>query len=284
MNGNLKLVPRINPRITRVVCVASGKGGVGKTHTTLNLALALESIGKKVLVIDADFGLANLNIMLGSDPEFTIEDFLYGSMPLEDIMFKVSSNFSLISGGSGISDLAHLSSQQRLAIHEELERVASEYDYLLIDSPAGISPDALFFSAAATEVVVVVTPEPTSLTDAYAVIKILSQEYREREVSVVVNCAPAGGLKQAELVYKRLEKAAFEFLQVKVKYLGTIPVDPLAYECILSRTPLFSRYPNGLASRAIRKVAQKLESDYSFTRTKGGLQFFFERFVEIGAS
>jgi flagellar biosynthesis protein FlhG len=278
------LVRKDQPNITRVVCVASGKGGVGKTHTTVNLALALESIGKRVLVLDADFGLANLNIMLGVSPEYTIEDFFYGSMSLDDILTRVSNNFHLIAGGSGVADLVNLSSEQRLEIHNELERVASSYDYLLIDSPAGISPDAMFFSAASTEVVIVVTPEPTSLTDAYAVIKILVQKYREREVSVVVNCAPSGMTQEANIVYKKLEKAAYEFLGVTVRSLGCIPSDPLVSECILSRTPLFRRYPNGVAGRAIRRLATRLENDYPFMRAKGGLQFFFEKFIELGAS
>jgi len=284
MSSTLRLVPKDQPKITRVVCVASGKGGVGKTHTTLNLALALESIGKRVLVLDADFGLANLNIMLGVSPEHTIEDFFYASMPLDDILMRVSKNFHLIAGGSGVAELVNLSSDQRLEIHNELERVASGYDYLLIDSPAGISPDAMFFSAASTEVVIVATPEPTSITDAYAVIKLLAQKYKEREVSIVVNCAPSGMTQESNIVYKKLEKAAFEFLGITVKSLGCIPNDPLVSECILSRTPLFRRYPNGVAGRAIRRLATRLEHDYPFMRAKGGLQFFFEKFIEFGAS
>jgi len=284
MEGSLRLVTKEHPKITRVVCVASGKGGVGKTHTTMNLAFALESIGKRVLVLDADFGLANLNIMLGVSPENTIEDFFYGSLPLEEIILKVTNNFHLIAGGSGVAELVNLTSAQRLEIHSELERVASGYDYLLIDSPAGISADAMFFSAAATEVLVVVTPEPTSITDAYAVIKLLTQKYKERELSLVVNCAPSGMTQESNIVFKKLEKAAFDFLGVRLKYLGSVPTDPLVSECILSRTPLFRRYPNGIAGRAIRRLANRLESEYPFVRAKGGLQFFFEKFIEYGAS
>jgi flagellar biosynthesis protein FlhG len=284
MTRSLRLVNGGNPPITRVVCVASGKGGVGKTHTTLNLALALESLGKRVLVLDADFGLANLNIMLGVMPEYSIEDFFYGSMPLDEIVFKISDGFHFLAGGSGIWELTTLSSEQRLDIHSQLEALAGLYDYLLIDSPAGISSQALFFSAAANEVLLVVNPEPTSLTDAYAVIKVLTERYRERQVLVVVNCANSQLKLGAENVYQKLRQAAADYLNVNVHYMGAIPSDPLVGECILDRTPLYRRYPNSVSGRAIRRLASKLNNESPYMKAKGGLQFFFEKFVELEAS
>lgn len=284
MTTQLRVVPG-RTREPRVISIASGKGGVGKTHTALNLALALRHKGKRVLVLDADFGLANFNIMLGVSPAFTIQDYVDGVVSLEEVVFEVAPGFSFIPGCSGVLSVVNMSWERRRSLQLELEQVAKGYDYVIIDTPAGIGEDTLFLSAAASEVLVVVTPEPTSLTDAYALMKVVCQKYHERDFSILVNCAPRNlNPDEARTTFERIAAVCGNFLKIKLNYLGYIPCDPLISECILSRVPTFSRYPNGRAGRAILRLANRLENSKPTKGISGGVQFFFEKLIESGVS
>ncbi|HEU4683499.1 MAG TPA: MinD/ParA family protein, partial [Nitrospira sp.] len=171
----------------QVISVTSGKGGVGKTNVVANLGLALAREGKRVVVLDADLGLGNLDVLLGLLPQRTIEQVLNGTSRLTDILLEGPDGIKILPAGSGLPQLTSLSDAQILLLQDEIERLARSYDVLLIDTAAGITSNATFFASAAHEIIVVVSPEPTSLTDAYALVKVLSRRHRERRFKVLVN-------------------------------------------------------------------------------------------------
>ena len=172
---------------THVITVTSGKGGVGKTNVVANLAVALSRAGKEVLVLDADLGLGNIDVLLGLVPRYTLEHVLAGSHHLSDIVIPGPAGIQVLPASSGLPQLTSLSDAQQLLLQSELEEVAKTVDVLLIDTGAGISPNVTYFASAAQETVVVISPEPTSLTDAYALIKVLCRQHRERRFKVLVN-------------------------------------------------------------------------------------------------
>ena len=268
-----------NIGLTRVISFTSGKGGVGKTNSLINIGLALVNEGRRVLILDADLGLANVDILLGLTPKYTLEDLLYNQKNIEDIIIESENGLSVIPAGSGVLSLLNLDANKKSLIISEVERIAKDYDYLLIDTGAGISDDVLFFNTVAMEVVCVINSEPTSLTDTYSLIKVLSQR-GEKDFSILVNNVK--NETEAKNAYKKLFMAVEKFLRVKLKYVGFIPSDPIVNEAILEQKAFVDMYPSSEVSRKVVSLAKNMDADFFDFRVKGGIQFFFKELLEQG--
>ncbi|MCB0318341.1 MAG: MinD/ParA family protein [Bdellovibrionales bacterium] len=270
-----------NQDITRVISFTSGKGGVGKTNCLVNTAIALAREGKSVLVLDADLGLANVDVLLGISPQYTINDVLNGTKTLQEIMLDGPEGISVIPAASGIESICNLSTSQRMFLLDAIEEVAYKYDYLLIDTQAGIGADVMFFNNASSEIVCVINEEPTSLTDAYALIKVLSRDYGEKNISVLANNVPneESGLR----AFKRLQSAVERFLHINLKYIGFVPRDKAVLSALSDQRAVLELYPSSPAGIAFSRVARQLDSDFINLRVKGGIQFFFRSLLEMEA-
>ncbi|MBX7144165.1 MAG: MinD/ParA family protein [Oligoflexia bacterium] len=281
-----RMVPRVrtSPGVTRVMSFTSGKGGAGKTQTVVNIGTALARAGRKVLILDADLGLANVDVLLGLRPEITIFDVLQGRASLEEVMLDGPNGVSVIPAASGIEQLSRLTTAQRQRLMHEIENIAYDFDYLLIDTGAGIGADVMHFNCASQEIICIVNPEPTSLTDAYALIKVLSSTYGERSISILVNNVRSderSAEQEALSAYRRLSQAVGRFLQVDLKYLGFIPSDVAVLEAIRRQRALMEVYPSSPAGLATAAVAKRLDSEFGAQRVKGGMQFFFQQLLEM---
>lgn len=271
--NNSKATPAARTMPARVISVTSGKGGVGKTHTTVNVGLALAKLGKRVLLLDGDLGLANINIMLGFKPSLTLQAVLAGKARLAEIIVPHSLGFDVIPASSGVVEMTNLSEAERLALIESFDELATRYDYLLVDTAAGIGDNVLYFNDAAEQILVVIDPEPTSITDAYALIKVLSTKSGRREFDVVVNRAPAGS--DGRPAFAQLAAATDRFLNVRLKFLGSISEDESVVQAVIKQTPFLQLYPNTKASRDVTRLAKKIADNEGSRVPKGGLQFFF---------
>jgi flagellar biosynthesis protein FlhG len=240
----------------RVVAVTSGKGGVGKTSLVVNLGICLAGMGRRVVIFDADLGLANVEVLMGISPPCTLYDFVYGKKSLEDIIVPGPGGIKLVSGGSGFLELANLEHRQRQKLIDSLDYFDRETDFLLVDTGAGISKNVLGFVAAAGEVVVVVTPEPTSFTDAYSLIKVLSNYQVHRRVKLVVN--QALDKDEAAVTYKKMETVVSQYLNISLHSLGWVVKDSLLSQSVKEQKPLCMYYPRSPSARGIALLAQNL--------------------------
>jgi len=265
--------------LTRVISFTSGKGGVGKTNSVVNTALSLAEGGAKVLILDADFGLANIDVLFNCSAEYHMGHVINGTRDLSEIVVEVSDGVSFIPASNGVESLACLLPEQRQFIFESLQTVACNYDYLLIDTPAGIGPDVLFFNSASHEVICIIHPEPTSLTDAYAMIKVLSHTYGHRLIRVLVNCVESE--REALKAYDRLASAVEEHLFVRPEFLGFIPQDQALKSSAQRRSPLVKEFPSSPAASAYKSLAKKIERELFDYQLSGALQFFFQNLVQV---
>lgn len=269
-------------KLTRVISFTSGKGGVGKSSSVLNCAIALAQQGRNVLVLDADMSLANVDVMLGLKTRHTLEDFFSGEASLEELLIDGPEGIHIIPAASGIEHMCQLGSDRLLVLCEELERLALPYDYLLIDTAAGIGSNVMHLNSASSEIVCVINPEPTSITDAYALIKVLSSTYGEKSISILANNVV--NEREALMSYKRLARAVERFLHVQLKYLGFVPQDSALKQSIQEQKALVQIYPSSPAAVAFSGLARRLEADAYQPRVKGGMQIFFRQLMELSAN
>jgi flagellar biosynthesis protein FlhG len=270
---------KLNQDVTRVISFTSGKGGVGKTHTVVNTAISLAEQGASVLVLDADLGLANVDVIAGITPRGTLHDVLKGRCALDDILIEGPGGIIVIPAASGIEEIHALSSTEKMVLMSEVERIAHHYDYLLIDTPAGIGSDVMYFNSAAGEVVCVITGEPTSLTDSYALMKVLSSSYGERSFWVVVN--DVASETDAQIAYNSLSSAVQKFLHVETRLLGWVQSDDVVRECVMQRKPVSYLHPSSRVALGIAQVARQLMTHTPSQRIKGGMQFFFRQLLDL---
>jgi flagellar biosynthesis protein FlhG len=262
----------------RVISVTSGKGGVGKTSLVANLATAFQIMKKRVLILDADLGLGNMDIMLGLNPKYTINHVLKGEKTLDEVIITAPGGFKLLPAASGIQDLTNLDKSQRLFLLNELDTLHDRFDLILIDTGAGISSNVMYFNYAAMERIVVVTNEPTSLTDAYALIKVLIKEHHQKRFKVLVNFARSGS--EADRIYKSLSIVADRYLaSPSLDYLGWIPYDRQLPVAVRKQKVILETHPDAPSSRSIMALAKRLltEDEVAF---EGDIKFFWRRLLE----
>jgi len=241
----------------RILAVASGKGGVGKTNVVANLAAGLTDLGKRVIVLDADLGLANIDVLLGITPKYHLGHVLYGDKKLTDIMVAGPGGFRIIPASSGLQRLAELTLEQRDYLVKSFADLDGDADYLLIDTAAGISTNVLHFLRAAPEVVVVSSPEPTAIVDAYAVIKIVLAEEPAKTIRVLINSVISE--EESRDVFRQINSVVKRFLSREVIYLGYVERDPHVVKAVRSQVLVTHSYPTAPASRCFRQIAQAVD-------------------------
>lgn len=240
----------------RVWCITSGKGGVGKTSLAVNLAFSLAHQGTRVLLVDGDLGLANVDVLLGLEVRVTVQDILdRGADPLTTVV-SVHPCLGVLPASSGFPEMANLGPEDQNFLGEILQTIGASFDYVLVDTAAGLGPAVLWFNNMAHSSLVVVTPDPTVLTDAYALIKVMSQQYQRRQFHVLVNCVQGEG--EARQTFGALAKAATRFLDLRLDYLGAVPMDPAVRRAVRAQTSFLNQAPQSRASLALKKVAARL--------------------------
>jgi flagellar biosynthesis protein FlhG len=263
----------------RVISVTSGKGGVGKTALTTNIAITLAKMKQRVLIIDADLGLANIDVIFGLTPRFNLNHYFSGEQSLASIMVTGPSGIQILPAGSGIQQLTHLTAEQKLSFMNDLDELHDNFDYVLIDTEAGISENVSYFNVAAHDILVVTTPEPTSITDAYALMKLLSMKYHQKSFQLVVNKVEHAddGLD----VYQKLTVVSNRYLDIAIDYLGCIPANNKMHEAIRRQRAMVDLYPALKTSDAIVNLARALTADTKNHEPKGTMQFFWNRFFSF---
>lgn len=269
---------------TKIISVTSGKGGVGKTNMVCNLAYCFASMGKKVMIMDADLSLGNVSVVLGIVPKYNISQVIYGDKQLKDIIISDSNGIMVLPASSGVPELSNLSESQKIALMSRFDEFAGDIetfgepiDILLIDTGAGISSNVLYFNLAASEIYVVVTPEPTSITDAYALIKVLSVKYGEKYFSIIVNNVKSA--REAKDVYRHLSLVSDKFLKVSLNYLGYVLNDDNMPRSVIMQKPALSLFPDSKASECIKKLAYNILSQKDNKISNGNIQFFLNKLL-----
>ncbi len=263
-------------RKTRVIAVASGKGGVGKTNVVANLACVLAAAGRRVMILDADLGLANLDVLLGFAPQYNLSHVLSGEKSLVDIVIDGPRGIKVIPASSGIQEVTRLDAREQRILLDQMEAFDGQFDYLFIDTAAGISEMVTSFLVAAHASVVVVTPEPTSMTDAYALIKVLHNRFGEQEFHLLLNSVR--NMNEAEQVFDKLHLVCEKFLDISVDYLGYIPSDKAIPEAVRRQRAVVEMNPEAESSKQFLRVARELEQ-MPVKKQTGGLQFFWRRLL-----
>jgi flagellar biosynthesis protein FlhG len=266
----------LNPGPVQVIAVTGGKGGVGKTCVAVNLAAALAAQQKRVLLLDGDLGLANADVQLGLTPRYTLEHVLDGRCTLEEAVVDTPAGFRLIPAASGVTRLAELSTSEHLGLVQAFSHLSQGLDVLLIDTAAGIADGVRQFCQAAQHVLVVVNDEPASLTDAYALIKVLHRSHGLGRFQILANRSAATG--SGEVLFRKLERVTARFLDVVVEYAGEIPEDSFVRSAVRHQRCVVAAYPSSASARAFTRLAQRT-SRWKPPLSRGNVEFFIERLL-----
>lgn len=266
----------MQPGPVQVIAVTGGKGGVGKTCVAVNLAAAMAAQNRRVLLLDGDLGLANADVQLGLVPGHTLEHVLDGRCTLEEAVVETPLGFRLIAGASGVSRLAGLSTAEHLGLVQAFSHLTQGLDTLIIDTAAGIADSVLQFCQASQHVLVVVNDEPASLTDAYALIKVLHRRHGLRRFQVLANRSTSPG--SGEQLFRKIERVTSRFLDVVLDYAGEVPEDAFVRSAIRQQRCVFGAYPSSTASRAFSRLAGRV-TRWSAPEQRGNVEFFIERLL-----
>lgn len=253
------------PHLARVITVTSGKGGVGKSNVAVNLAIQLSRLNKRVVVLDADFGLANVEVMLGIRPKYTLTDMMYRGKSLREIICAGPEKIGFISGGSGLKEMVHLNHDQIQSLLGNMYELDSLADVVIIDTGAGISDSVIDLVKASSEVLLVATPEPTSITDAYALLKTLCRhrDFLESNTKIQMIANRAHSYNEGMELYKKLDAVVEKFLKIQMDYLGYVPYDEKLQKAIMKQQPVSIAYPNAQSSRAMVELAMLLDNHHT---------------------
>jgi flagellar biosynthesis protein FlhG len=262
----------------RVIAITSGKGGVGKTNIVANLGYAFSRLGKKVLILDADIGLGNLDVLLGLAPKYNLSHVIMGEKNIKEIIIPGPGNMQILPASSGIQELTSLSQDQKIALLKEIDELIDSADLLLIDTAAGISSNVMDFSVTAHEIIVVVSPEPTSITDAYALMKILSLKYSEKCCYLLTNLV--ANAQEGREVFRQLNLVARKFLDINIDYLGSVLFDEKVMKCVKHQKIVCELYPESPASRCYADLAQKISRARSKKLPSGNSNLFWNHLVQ----
>lgn len=272
----------------KIITVTSGKGGVGKSSVSINLAIEFRKQGKNVIIFDADFGLANIEVMFGAIPKFNLSDIVYKGKELKDIIVKGPMDIGFISGGSGVSGFGDLSKDQVVYLVYKLKELEDMADIIIIDTGAGIASTVMDFVVVSDEVLVVVTPEPTSITDAYSLMKALSRHEDFNKVNTNINII-TNRVKNREEginIFNKLNVVVSKFLNTEMKYAGMVENDDNMSKAIIQQKPISMAYPNSKASHNFKKIAENIinkdnpdfNGNYNDdSKNQKGLSLFFLR-------
>ncbi|MFT8350719.1 MinD/ParA family protein [Clostridium saccharoperbutylacetonicum] len=261
---------------TKIITVTSGKGGVGKSNFVVNLAITLQNQGKKVLIFDADLGMGNDDVLMGLYPKHNIFDIVFTGLEIKDIIVEGTNGVNLIPAGSALNKAQELTEEERKLFLKKLETL-DEYDYILMDTGAGVNKDVLSFIAASEELIILTTPEPTSLTDGYSLIKATDHFKLKTTAKIVVN--KAFTKEEGEETYKKFDRAVSKFLKINIEYLGCILEDRKLVQSVRQQKPFVVLYPNCDAANDIHNIAMKLMGQE--VNSLNGAKGLFKRLFNI---
>lgn len=266
-----------NPKPVSVFAVASGKGGVGKTNVSVNLSLALAELGKKVMLMDADLGLANVDLMLGLRPVYNLSHVLTGERTLEEVIIDGPGGIKVIPAASGIKMMSELSPMEHAGVIRAFSELSLDLDMLLVDTAAGISDSVISFSHAAHEIIVVVCDEPASMTDAYALMKVLNQDQGVQRFRILSNMTHSA--QEGQELFAKLVKVTDRFLDATLQYVGAVPYDDYLRKAVKKQRPVVEAYPRSRSAMAFKNLAQKADRWPKPEAATGHLEFFVERLI-----
>lgn len=266
--------------IARVITVTSGKGGVGKSNTSINLAIQFRKLGQRVIILDADFGLANIEIMFGAVPKHNLCDLIYQGKNIKEIITWGPMEVGFISGGSGIAGMSNLSRDYLAYIIQNLAELDAIADIIIVDTGAGISDAVLDFLVASGEIILVTTPEPTSITDSYSLLKALSRHERyDKDYSQIkVMANKVDSADEGQTLFNKLNAVVNRYLHLPITYLGSVPQDQQLVKAVMQQTPVSIQNPNSKASIAYEQIAGRL-MNLEEKLTKRGMAAFFSHIV-----
>lgn len=270
-----------NHKPVQVIAVTSGKGGVGKSNVTVNLAVTLAKEGQNVLVMDADLGLANIDVLLGINPDYNLSHVVNGECTLEDTMVEGPAGIHIIPASSGTRSMSDLTPAENAGIIQSFSELTTPVDTLLIDTAAGLSDSVVSYVRAAREVIVVVCDEPASITDAYAMIKVMNRDFDVQRFHVLANMAHS--IQQGRELYMKLSRVADQYLDVTLDFIGSVPYDDYLKKAVQKQKCVTETYPRSPAAMAFRKIAQKTQTWPIPKVMEGHLEFFIERLINYSA-
>lgn len=264
-------------RSVQVIAVTGGKGGVGKTTVAVNLSLALAKLGRRVVLLDGDLGLANIDVLLGLSLEYTLVDVIEGRCELSDVLVRGPGGIRIVPAASGIQSMAHLSPAQHAGLIQAFSEIGDSLDVLVIDTAAGIGSSVISLVRAAHEVLLVVCDEPTSITDAYALIKVLNRDYGMVRFRVLVNMVQSPN--EGRALFAKLTKVTDQFLDVSLRYVAAVPYDEFARRAVQKQRAIYELFPRSKCALAFQEIALKVDAWPLLASPRGHMEFFVDRLV-----